>query len=473
MKYFKFIISFLCLAPWDYSQAQSILFNNFGSPQAIQNASLPLTISTPGRWIVIEPLNYTAAGTTPAITIATSNVALDFLNFGLTQANTISSITGIQIQSGLNDIDILNASINNFSQTAIGINTGCTNLNISNATIIGCGNRAIEAIGSIASPIQQFNINGCTVIGSCTTAAADNVFTFSNCSDFSVNNCILSSNGSAVITGTCVGIKLTNCARHISSNNVIENFSGQFDVRGYSCNKAETCQFNNCTVANLVASGGGSTCQGFTLESNTVSLNPSSTGNVFQQCMVNQITGTNIVDGFFTGSGSNDNLYMQCAAQGLRGLNVTAIVHGYRTINNSRISYLGCLALSCTAANSTVAAPLYGAYGFKIDFGAKVSMRNCAATDINAAPTGRSVGFFWLGSTSCGAVENYAERNTIGFDANGAVFAGVNGNGWILNVSQKNVNAAYSSAWPVGATNTVASNNLVGITAPSTNIGLT
>lgn len=199
--------------------------------------------------------------------------------------------------------------------------------------------------------------------------------------------------------------------------------------------------------------------------------NISSTANIFLNCQVNHITGTSVVDGFLSTSLCDNNSFLNCFVQNSNVTDVNGVACGFHIINNNRNRLIGCFALSNTAPASTVAAPLYGSYGFKIDTATGTSLRNCVANDNNGAPTGRGVGFFWLATNSCAATENYADRNTIGFDANNVVFNGVLGNSFVRNIAQKNINSNYSSAWPAGANQVVNANAIMGLTQPWNNVG--
>ena len=63
-----------CLAIFTLStlQGQAVLFNNISSPTVIRATDIPITISTPGRYILVEDASYNASTNVPAISITDS-----------------------------------------------------------------------------------------------------------------------------------------------------------------------------------------------------------------------------------------------------------------------------------------------------------------------------------------------------------------------------------------------------------------
>lgn len=420
------------------------------------NYNVPYTISSPGSYLVGENIGYTPSANTACIIVNSSGVILDLMGNTVTQVGGFGfTVTGIQVASGVSNVTIQNGSVNNFAASAISAASGISNLEVTNIEVNSCGQRGIEFVGSTASPIAQTMVNNCVCVGTCTVTSADNVVTFSNVNNLVFQDCIIAANGSNVITATFVGVKITNCQRPQITNVSCANNLGQFDARGFSMNNCSNGILTNCIVNGLIASGAGSNAQGFVLESNTQSLNTSSTGVTFQNCMVNNMTGTNNVDGFFTGSGCN-TVMLSCIAQDLNVTNITGVVSGFRFVNCSSTNLVNCYALSCSAgANNTTASPLYAAHGFKFDTVTGISNDNCIANDIYAAPTGRSVGYFWIGSKGCTTTQCRSARVSVNFDLASSQAAGQSGNSVLQCVAQKPITSNYVNF----ANNSVTQNN--------------
>jgi hypothetical protein len=448
-------------------QGQAVLFNNISSPTVIRATDIPITISTPGRYILVEDASYNASTNVPAISITTSSVTVDLLNFSLAQSSLLQGITGIQVLAN-------NSAIKNFSYAAVSFRESCSQILVENLSVSGCGQRGVELVGLGTQPIRAATVRNCTFINSCTISSiSDNVLTLSNVTDSTVDNCLITTCGSALITGTCTMLKMTAAQRCQILNMDINNNVGQFDLRGISINEGIGNIITNCIVNGMVATGGGSRCRGFFLESNV-----SATANYFFECAARSLTGTSIVDGFLSDTGCNDNVFENCRAENLLSRDVASICHGFRVINNNRCRFLNCYALTCSSL-STVASPLFGTYGFRMDTSTGTILNNCLADSNTAANAGRGVGYFIFATSQCCIANCQANRNTIGFDASNltAGAAGTyNQQSFIQNMAQKNLAAQYNTntnAWPAASNDTVANNAMNGLTDPWQNVGVT
>jgi hypothetical protein len=422
----------------------------------ITNGSLPITIDQPGQYMMVENVQYAATNQTPAISITANNVQLNLLNFTLQQTTGVLSVTGIQVAAGLSNVNIINGNIINFSASAIGVLAGCSQVLVNNITVTGCGQRGIEFIGTVASPILENLVSNCVVLNTCTVANADNVITFSNTYDTIFSNCVTASCGSLLASSTLSMIKVVNGFRHKYQNIAVINNSGQFDLRGYSFSNTQSCIFTDCLVNGMVAGGGGSNCQGFVLESNSIGLTGSSIANRFNGCLVSALTGTRNVDGFLTDSGNYDNNFFNCNVQNLQVLDVAGVLSGFRFVNNRGCHVFNCSVLSCTASrNNTTAAPLYAAYGLKFDTVINISTSRCTIADIWAAPLGRSVGLFWINTQGSTAFQNEVSRCFVCYDQNATQAAGITSNAVIQCLAQKASNATYANM----AANSIANTN--------------
>jgi hypothetical protein len=337
-------------------------------------------------------------------------------------------VTGIQVGPGLTGIEITNGNIINFSASAISVANGNSYAVVDNITVTGCGQRGIEFVGTVAAPIIESSVTNCTILGTCTVTNADNVITFSNTYDTMFSNCVTATCGSIVATSTLSMVKVVNGFRHQYQNITVMNNTSQFDLRGFSFSNTQSSIFTNCIVNGMVAKGGGSNCQGFVLETNSIGLTGSSISNTFQGCIANALTGTSNVDGFFTGTGNYSNNFFSCMAQNLQVLDVAGVLSGFRFVNTSFDHMFNCYALSCSAMNNnTTAAPLYAAYGFKFDTVSGHTVKQCVANDIygrttGAATAGRGVGFFWIAVTTCSTMACTSDRCVFGFDFEAPAF---------------------------------------------------
>jgi hypothetical protein len=381
-------------------------------PSIISSSSVPFTITASGRYLVSDNVAYTAASSTPIITISTDNVVLDMLNYTVTQVGGFGfSVTGIQITQGVSNVRIINGIVNNCTQAGVSIAAGCNNISLNGILVTDCGNRGIEFMGTPAAPIIESTINNCSLTMNCTTPSADNVLTLSNASYTIVQDTTIDLNGSGVITGTFACIRVTGL-RNQFLNITMNDGLGNRDARGLSLNNADQTLVRLCTVNNLTATGGGATVAAFLCEANTTS-----TANQFQNCIARACSGVLAVDGFLSSTGCDDNVFDTCLSHMNQASATNGTAHGFRAINNNRNNFLYCRARRNVATASTVAAPLYGAWGFKMDTTTGATCVQCLAEDHLAST--RAVGFGLIGPNSDNVFwQNIAARNqTFGFDS--------------------------------------------------------
>jgi hypothetical protein len=407
---------------------QTSLFSNIGSPSIIMSSNLPITISSPGRYILVEHASYNASGAGSAITINSSNVILDLLNFNLSQQGGIASVNGISVASGLTNIVIKNGCIKDFSHVGVSVGSGCSQVVCSGLTFGNCGNRCLELVGSSASPIQIGTVKDCTFLASCTLTTADNVVTLSHCLDFELEHCNIHNNGSTAASGSLAMININNSHRCKISTVETHNNIGNTDLRGISLKQSHFNVFKNCMISTHLAWGNNSAAYGIILEGNSTS-----TANIFLECATANLTGT-VVDGFLSSTNCDDNNFICCKSLSHKANSTSGIVHGFRCITNSRNQFIECIASHNTAPSSTVASPFHGAYGFKIDTTTGTYVRKCIANDNTASA--RATGFFFGATDQCVAEENSSCRNTTwGFDVNNLTF---NDQVFIKNFALKN-----------------------------------
>jgi len=420
----------------DIPTRQTSLYSNIGSPSIITRASLPYTISSPGRYILVEAGSYSPAASGTAITINASDVNLDLLSFNLVQANGVASVNGVVVASGLSNVTIQNGVVRDFSGVGISVGSGCSRVFVNNVTFYDCGNRGLELVGTANSPIQVGALTNCNFVSSSTLSTADNVLTISNCSDFEVAHCNLHNNGSTGASGALAMVNMTNNLRCKFTDLEVHNNIGNTDLRCYDLKQSSYCKFIRCHGNTNLAWGASSAMYGVLLEGSSTS-----TANLFCECVMANLTGT-IVDGFLSSTNCDDNAFMLCKSLNNQANSTTGVVHGFRCITNNRNIYVECLAAHNTAPSSTVASPLYGAYGFKLDTTTGTYLRKCVANDQTAAS--RAVGYFFISDNQITIEENAASRNTtFGFDAANVTF---NNQAFIKNFALKNNTAGGSGS---------------------------
>jgi parallel beta-helix repeat protein len=427
----------------------------------INSATVPLLIDSPGLYQVSEDVMYSATSDTPAIIVATNDVSIDFREFTISQADGFGySVTGIQIAPSISGVTIKHGMLKNFTQSAVSVAQGASFVVMNDMVFNGMGNRIIECIGTVATPAFQIEILNSTFLNSCTLTTADNMITFSNCTDFEMLDCLFSTNGNFSATGTIVGVKITNASRYLLNNVGIGNSKGNADFRGFSLKNSSGGIFEGCRAANAQAAGATSTCRGFQLEAGT-----NSSANFFNNCIAFGLTG-NTVDGFLSDTGCNGNMYTGCLAGVMTAVGATGVSHGFRCINNSKTTYKNCEARGCAAATSTVSP--YGAYGFKLDTATSVAMLSCLSY-FHAAPAGSSVGIYAIEATSCLFRENQSSSNKQGFDLQGTFTK----NTFVRNIAERNSNTAQYKGFPTTAvSDNIWSSSVEIVNGPWTNIGI-
>lgn len=425
----------------------------------INNATIPLLIDSPGSYQLVEDILYSATSNTPAVIVAVNDVTINFRDLSITQADGFGySVTCIQIAPSISNVSIKGGTIKNFTQSGISLAQGDQFTVIDDMTINMCGKRCIECIGTVATPIVQTEVLNSTFINSCTVATADNVITFSNCTDTEMSDCIISTNGNFSMTGTFVGVKLTNAARYIFKEVGISSSKGNSDLRGFSLNNSSGGRFDSCRASSGQAAGATSTSRGFYLENN-------STLNFIDNCIAFGFIG-NIVDGFLTDTGCNGNMYTNCLGGGNVATGATGTTHGYRSINNTKTTFKNCESRGNTAGTSTVSP--YGSYGFKFDTVTLGSLISCISY-FNAAPLGSSVGIYAIQSTSCIFRDNQSSSNKQGFDFQGTFTQ----NTFVKNISERNTNSSQYTGFPSTAvSDNIWSSSIEIISGPWTNIGI-
>lgn len=446
-----------------HKKARQKSINNVGidipapfSDNLIFNSSFPLVIDSPGYYVFDEDIFFDGSLASAAISINPNvgEVTIEFGNLSLNQAVAASGVTGIAIGSGNNRVTIRGGTINGFSQSAISVADDCTEIYIDGMSITNCGNRGIEFNG--AGEIAHSAITNCVFMGNCTTSAADNIITLSNCDDVIVANCDISDNGvlGSTISGPFVLVQTIGCDRCLFDHVTCSDGLGNTDVRGFSLNSTTNCRFENCSVDNLSSS---SICAGFLLEAST-----GNSTNKFFNCKTTNFSCNYTLDGFLADTDSDDNLFENCDSASHAATNTFGTVHGFRSVNNNRNQFKNCRSHANTAASNAGT----GAHGFKLDTCTDVSLQACRAS--NQSSAGNAVGVLVQNCVSASVFSCVATGNQLGFDHIGTF----NDQAFIQNMAFKNT-TNYSSAFPITAHDDTAASTPSLLGNPWNNIAIT
>ncbi|MBI2774403.1 hypothetical protein HYX58_00125, partial [Candidatus Dependentiae bacterium] len=435
----------------------------------IGGAQTPLTINAPGVYRFASNVVYTPAGAgTQGITINSSNVMLDISCFTFSQQGGVAATDAIRVNSGFNDITIKNGMIANFTSRGITVQSNVQRIVISDTSIVGCGIRGIELLGGATkSSIVNGAIRNCNILQGLNQSTADRALYMQSCTDFQVTNCTINGNGLRTTTNI-LPLDIDNCQKIAFRTITIDDNTGA-NVTGVRLfNASIQCSFQDCILRNNMASGNA---RGFLLESNSTS-----TGNQFLNCTVLAMSGSAAVDGFFTGTGCNDNLFMDCKAlqNTSTGSDALSTVRGFNFNSCQRVAAANCVSESNVAPSSTNG---FAALGFDLNTTTSCDLINCFASDNNGITRTNGVGFRIVnGATSAtGAFGNtvrdcYASGNPVGFRLDPA--SGTSQfNAFIRNISVKNV-TQYIGFAATSISSAASMNNLNAINAPWSNLGV-
>ena len=254
------------------------------TPTAISST---YTITSPGDYCVSRTF-------TGSITIASSNVALNLNSYTITN----TSATIITINPNLQKISITNGSLNS-AVTGLQIGSGVTDLELTNLQILNCTGAGINGAGTTASPINKLRFNNSTIFN----AASGIGLQLANTINSQFTLCDIASCGTGVQLTGCFNISMDTC--DASENN----------ITGFSLVSSGTNYFKNCT-ANV--NGAGSTDSSFGF------ISTNGTANIFDSCIADGTTTlttnyNSVVAGFaLTGS------EMCSKIVGCEGCNATA-----------------------------------------------------------------------------------------------------------------------------------------------------
>ncbi len=338
------------------------------------------------------------------IEITASNVILDLNNNTVSQSinNIQSGITGIYINSNLNNITIKNGLIRNINGNAIVVGAGCKEIRIESIEIQVCD--GIEFNGTLAAPIIQSRIKNCEINDSKKSAQGE-VILLSNCTDLRVEQCNLSNNGNAGYD--IIGIKCINPSTcHFDRIKIINNTGSIFT--GIVLDSPDRCTFNHCTINNNSATGINNDFKGIDI------FGVGNNQNYFDRCLVLENSSVGLAIGFSVADNSENNTFIRCTAIGQIGNAAIGFSLFGTGLNNQHNFFIQCLANHNKASGSGNFAE-----GFLINGAHSGTLSQCRASN-NSSVSDRAIGLsFRNGGGSFWNIEKCVfARNTGSSDAN-------------------------------------------------------
>jgi hypothetical protein len=243
-----------------------------------------VTIDQPGLFLLDVTRAYSPTTNNDSIiNITSSNVTLDFQGNSISQGsnNTQTGLDGVAINSGLTNITIKNAHIQNLSGVGIRINSACTKITIKDSLIETCYSGGILLSGPGVSGIEVGN----TRISTCTGVNGGPAYGIRSISAAAANihDCIINQNDAST-TSSGYGISLENSQLCVLSDNNIVSNGGSGIAAGISLTACNNVILQNLFVANTICHDTtyAGTAYGFYINqsTNTLSLNCRSAANI-------------------------------------------------------------------------------------------------------------------------------------------------------------------------------------------------
>jgi hypothetical protein len=385
--------------------------------------STQLAILKPGFYQLGENFVVSPTGNDTIITIAASDVTLDFNGHFISQTNTTANLVGVNINPSLSDIVVQNGVIQNITGTGISIGASAMRVEILNMTFTNCSAAALTADGTLGT-INNLEIRGCTMSGCCSNSTDRNVAFFSHCNrsrmiDCMLDNTINSLTGAANQTTEFAMISAAACSMCTFKNIWIQNntFQGQGTVVTLAKPNANmiqesgnnNCEFNSILIRNnQFFSSTNCSFNGFRALTacdsnryigcqfigNTV-LNTLANGfngflgawtnSVFSRCFVTSCssngTGDNGSTGIQTSLGSNANAIKDCVIVG----NTSSLGFNGITSNDTNSLFNGCIVAynASVGAASAIGMSMAPATGHSVLY-ENIVHRNAAPTNANS-----------------------------------------------------------------------------------------
>lgn len=273
-------------------------------------------ITTSGYYTIGSPLLSVQGAGQTSIVITVSNVTLD-LGGTMIQGNNSANLTGITVNAGLHNVVIRNGIVAGFNGNGISIGAGCQVVILQDLIIDSCTLRAIDAVGTGASLLQDLTIKNCVVSNCSTGAAADFIVNLDNCTNANIDglNINLTTNAALPISA----LRFNSCSASIAKNVVIASNSASVFRGVFITGASQRLFFKDVVIQNNTATGAadgnGVSFYGFALDG-TASAN----GNIFQDCIVRLNTGTAAAGGqvtpFDLRTNVSANIFQRCIVEG-------------------------------------------------------------------------------------------------------------------------------------------------------------
>jgi hypothetical protein len=420
-----------------------------------------------GTFVIDTPGQYTLGGDlfedpgVDIILITTNGVLLDLEEHVLS-----SGLAGIRIDPNLSQIEIRNGQIIGVD-IGISIGSGCSQIAISEMTLINCLLRGIEVLGTTAALDSQILFDDINLSNCSFGATGDFPIFISFGCNILMNKMRLLANGNA---SNSVSLVRTENSREIIMNDFVGlDNTGSATFIGFDFVNPKNCAFEGVVLANSSAVGSAGDFFGFRFTSTAEK-------NVLSECIILSCTGAGIVTGYELNTDSQNNIFENCVAANLLGGSIIGFaVRGSGTPSNTVDNIFNL----CDSVNGEAVNASGLAIGFLIsraDFGTLAR----SAMSYNFASTGTGTGISFesgTGGNRWTIAENNMVRNIGVSNANSfgiRVETGTD-NLFIRNFAFNNGETAGNqfSGVPLGSQVQLNPSNLNTSTEPWTNVAVT
>jgi len=336
----------------------------------ITQADLPLTINSSGLYTLCGDIGFSSAGT-PAITIASPDVTLDFNSYTLSFVASSVAFSAIEVSSGYNVI------IRNGILSLIGLSSGIAidqfgsgNVLISNMIIQS--DSVAGSLGISVTNAESFVIENCQI------NQAGTGIVLSGCSEYIIRDCVITEPANIGISITSGGESSDGC--EISKCAVFKAASYAFDISisPNSFTLVKECSAFSSTYGFHIGAGNG-----IILE-DCVAFESSQDGFLLEG---NQMTLTRCVATNNAGSGFNSNdalsglVISNCVANsngatGFVSTHNNALLEGCVAVNNGNNGFVAQNTVSLRECSATANTGI----GFDLTVTPGIVIKDCLAT---------------------------------------------------------------------------------------------
>jgi parallel beta-helix repeat protein len=439
------------------------IFNIYaGSPLAstqkytILSGALGTTyiLDTPGRYILNDNLRFNSTTSNQiGIKITSNNVILDLQEFTVSQDNSASNFTLINIAAGLTNITIKHGALENCSGVALKVDTS-TKITLANLAINNCQTTGIQLTNCNNSLITDTYVTNCTT----RTSSELSGICLDSCVNIKITECASNNHINSTADGLVNGFKFISCA-NCTISNCNSNTNQAACANGYLSLDMKTCIFKHCKANNNLAAPATNVngVAGFNLV-NSINCR-------LEDCHALANSSSNNAYGFKL-LNSQYNKLNNCEATYNKTTCSANLAHAYGFYCNHTDELIGGNnILSCQATGNIGGAHIdsFGV-GFGLGDGAKyTSICDCIA-DYNNSAIGTGCGIYLNGATYCNIKNNRVITNTGNSPAGGYGIYDTTTNS--INLYMQNF------AFGNGKTDNSVINNYKVFLAPDTNLTL-